>query len=285
MVRTHPPTREAHWSCSGLWLFINRRSVNVSVQIHNAKTLRIQITGYVPYQMWAEANPGVTVLLRNSMRSFCHELLVSNFKGIPTIQQHGSADDNVPAFHSRRMNQLIAQTNGESSHQYVELKGKNHWFDGVMTTPALRSFYDILGREADWGKLPQNFITIIANPADMGVRGGLLVDQLITPDQLGKIEVERSSTSMTWVVKTYNILRFHFVATIESDIVPQRLIIDESSVELPPEKEKPDRWLVRSKQGFWHVRKPVDQLFHAEAYLVRCLVIINGSQSNVTALN
>ena len=222
--------------------------------MNKVEASQTQFLGYVPYQMWVEADSRVTMILRNSLRSFRHELLIPNFKGIPIMQQHGSADDNVPAFHSRRMNQLISQTNGDSSHQYVELQGKNHWFDGVMTTAPLVKFYDILGREADWSKLPQKFTTVIANPAAMGARGGLLVDQLISPDQHAKIEVERCPTSMTWVVRTCNILRLHFVDTQKSNIVPCNLIIDQNSVELPPGKEKFDCWLVRSEEGFWQVR-------------------------------
>lgn len=207
----------------------------------------------MPYQMWAEASPEITMLLQNSTRSFRHELLVANFKGIPVMQQHGSADNNVPAFHSRRMNQLISQTNGKYNHQYVELKGKSHWFDGVMTTVPLLRFYDILGREADWAKLPQDFTIMIANPADMGARGGLLVDQLSSPDQLGRIEVKRCPLSAAWVLRTSNVLRFHFTATQKSDILPHKLVIDQSSLELPLGEKKFACWLVRSEQGFWHV--------------------------------
>ena len=169
------------------------------------------------------------------------------------MQQHGSADDNVPAFHSRRMNQLISQINGHCDHQYVELKDKNHWFEGVMTTLQLLEFYDILRREETSAKLPQDFTTMIANPADMGARGGLLVDQLSSPDQLGRIEVERGRTSATWCLRTSNILRFHFVATKESHILPHKLIIDQMSLELPSGEEKLAYWLVRSDTG-WHVR-------------------------------
>ena len=204
--------------------------------------------------MWAEADPGVTMLLQNSMRSFRHELLIPNLKGIPIMQQHNSADDNVPAFHSRRMNQLISQTNGDFLHQYVELKGKSHWFDGVMTTDPLLEFYDLLGRKENWAKLPLEFTIIIVNPAEMIARGGLLVDQLISPDQLGRIEVARCLKSATWVLKTSNILRLHFITTEKSDTLPHKLVIDQSSLELPPGKERFACWLVRSERGFWHVR-------------------------------
>ena len=212
------------------------------------------LIGYVPYQMWVEANPGVTTLVQNTRRSFRHELLIPNFKGIPIVQQHGSADDNVPAFHSRRMNQLISQMNGESPHQYVELKGKGHWYEGVMTTEPLLGLYAILGREAAWAQLPQKFTTIIANPADMGARGGLLVDQLISPDQLGKIDVERCSVSATWTLITRNVLRFHFVASANSGILPDKLVIDQKCLELPPGEEKFACWLLRSEKCSWHVR-------------------------------
>ena len=198
------------------------------------------------------------MLLQNSRRSFRHELLIPNLKGIPIMLQHGSADNNVPAFHSRRMNQLISRMSRGFPHQYVELKGKGHWFDGVMTTRPLLGFYDILGREADWAKLPQYFTIMIANPAAMGARGGLVVDQLINPDQLGKIEVERCPTSMTsttWVLRTSNILRFHFVPTKRPDILPHKLVMDQSSLlELPPGEEVFGCWLVRSDHGLWHVR-------------------------------
>lgn len=285
MVRTHPAIRESHWSCPGFRLFVDRRSVDVSIYLHKAKVSCSQTLGYVPYQMWAEADPRITTLLRNSMRSSRHELLVSNFKGIPIMQQHGSADDNVPAFHSRRMNQLTSQMNGEFLHRYVELKGKSHWFDGVMTTAPLLGFYDILEREADWPKLPQEFTIVIANPAEMGARGGLLVDQLISPDQLGKIEVERRPISKTWVLRTSNILRFHFIANQNSEAVPHQLVIDQYSLELPPGKEKFDCWLIRFKQGLWHVRIFATHSFGPAAHYLRYLTIVSGLQSNVTARN
>ena len=285
MVCDHPPTRQNHWSGSSLRLFIDRRSVDVAVQVHNTKASQFQILGYVPYQMWAEADPRVITLLRNSMRSFRHELLISNFKGIPIMQQHGGADDNVPAFHSRRMNQLISQMNTHSDHQYVELEGKGHWFDGVMTTAPLLEFYDILGRKADRPRLPEEFTIMIANPADMGARGGLIVDQLLNPDQFGRINVERHPTSKSWVLRTSNILRFHFVPTQYSDIEPHTLIVDQCPLELPIWKEKLDWWLVRFEQGLWHVRKLIAQIFDPRSHASRYLTIASGSWNNVAVRN
>lgn len=139
----------------------------------------MRLTDYVPYQMWREADSGVRHVLDSCLQSYRHELLVGTFDGIPTLIQHGAADDNVPAYHSRRMNQLIIQSNKEAPPTYVELEGKGHWFDGVMTTLQLRDFYaHILDLEALRPALPQSFSVVVSNPADMGSRGGLVVDQL-----------------------------------------------------------------------------------------------------------
>ena len=204
--------------------------------------------------MWSEADPRVTCLVQNASRSFRHELLVNNFSGIPILQQHGDVDDNVPAFHSRRMSQLISESNNDACQEYIELKDRNHWFDGVMTTQPLREFYrDILGGNSDLPQLPQSFSIVIANPADMGSRGGLVVDQLCDPDQLGKIKVAPSSTTDAWVLTTSNILRFHFSTTCGSKLPAHVIIIDKTPIRLPLGHEKRVYWLVHSEDGSWHV--------------------------------
>ena len=204
--------------------------------------------------MWSEADPRVTCLVQNALRSFRHELLINNFSGIPILQQHGGVDDNVPAFHSRRMSQLISESNNDARHDYIELKDRNHWFDGVMSTQPLRDFYrDILGGDSDLPQLPQSFSIAITNPAGMGSRGGLVVDQLSDPGQLGKIEVAASSTTDAWVLKTSNILRFHFSPTCGSKLPTHDIIVDKTPIRLPTGREKRVYWLVHSENGSWHV--------------------------------
>lgn len=204
--------------------------------------------------MWSEADPKVTCLVQNALRNFRHELLVSNFSGIPLLQQHGSVDDNVPVFHSRRMSQLISESNNDARQEYIELKDRNHWFDGVMSTQPLRKFYqDILGGYSDLPQSPQSFSIVIANPADMGSRGGLIVDQLCDPDQIGKIEIAPSSTTDAWVLTTSNILRFHFSRTCGSKLTAHDIVLDKTPITLPLDHEKRMYWLVHSKDGSWHV--------------------------------
>ena len=187
----------------------------------------LSIQKYVPYQMWHEAESRVTQVIQSSLQSFSHELMVENFMGIPVLHQHGRKDDNVPAFHSRRLHQLSAQTSDVDATCYVEQPSKGHWYDGVMTTPQLIDFYNrCLAGEAKKPILPLSFQVVVSNPADTTSRGGLQVDQLLTPDQLGRVKIEWDAASATIHCKTSNIRRFHFV---ESSVLMQsstRLFVD-----------------------------------------------------------
>ncbi|KAI9877754.1 MAG: hypothetical protein M1830_002919 [Pleopsidium flavum] len=207
------------------------------------------IQKYIPYSFWHEADPRLTSIIHASMNSYRHELLVENFAGIPVLQQHGSADDNVPAYHSRRLNQLISQYGGSS--QYVELPKLGHWFDGVMTTAPLRGFYEhYLDRGQDLPELPMIFSIVIANPGDMGSRGGIMVDQLMSPDQYGRIHVERTASSRVWILKTCNILRFHVSHLLQGGGIS--LQIDESpDLFLVDETQEDGAGFRKSRDGIW----------------------------------
>lgn len=188
-------------------------------------------------------------VLQRSLANYRHELLVENFTGIPILQQHGSADDNVPVFHSRRLGQLISQTGGSST--YLELEGKSHWFEGIMTTKPLRRFYhEMLNSETVRPQYPHQFKIVVANPADMGSRGGIVADQLMSPDQLGKFEVQTHSSVGSWSIKTSNILRFHFST---SEASPRTICIDSQEIELPAKLSFDRRWFLRSLDGSWQV--------------------------------
>lgn len=211
------------------------------------------LQAYVPYMFWSDLEPRVASLLQSSLVDYRQELLIENLSGIPLQQQHGSADDNVSVYHSRRMSQLVSQTGSYSD--YKELEGQGHWFDGVMTTASLCNFYDrLLKGVAKKPSLPRNFTIHIANPANMGSRGGILTDQLIFPDQIGKIEIDRDLTLTAWTVRTSNILRFHLVPVYSNYISPVSVIIDGSDIELTSEPGRPETWFVRSSDGPWQVR-------------------------------
>ncbi|MCJ1391470.1 hypothetical protein MMC18_004334 [Xylographa bjoerkii] len=185
------------------------------------------IQAYVPYQFWTDTEPSLNVVLQNSLVSYRHELLIDNFAGIPVLQQHGSYDNNVPVYHSRRLQQLI-DGSGWSS-KYVELLGKSHWFEGIMITEPMCKFYDDISRSrVSKPDLPDNFSIVVPSSGDMGSRGGIQVDQLVSPDQLGRINVNRNKKSGTWSLRTSNIRRFHLVRSILQAGSAQAIEIDGS---------------------------------------------------------
>lgn len=170
------------------------------------------------------------------------------------MQQHGSADDNVPVYHSRRMSQLISQASWSST--YSELQGKGHWFNKVMTTPALIKFYEqTLSKEQKKSSLPLNFTIIASNPASMGSRGGIILDQLISPDQLGRILVERDHRTISWTLKTSNILRFHISTHDLKGALPQLVTIDGYPLNLLSSSTGAGQSFLRSIDGSWQVRR------------------------------
>lgn len=209
--------------------------------------------GYVPYTFWRESDPRVTALIQNSLLDYRHELLVDNMVGIPIHRQHSDTDDNVPSYHSRRMGELISQTKEPSD--YTELKGKDHWFDGVMTTTPLCRFYNrILQGEARKPETPRDFTIVIANPATMSARGGIAVDQLVSPDQLGKIQKEQGIGTSTWTLRTSNILRFHIEPKDLDGDLPKAVMIDGCLIKLPLEWHIEKNWFVSFVDGSWKVR-------------------------------
>lgn len=141
------------------------------------------------------------------MNSYRHEALAENCKGVPIMQQHGSIDDNVPAYHSRLMSELLVEGNWSST--YVELLGKGHWFDGIMTTDALRNFYErSLNAPIETATNVSQLSIVIANPADMGPKEGIQVMQLEMPGQYGRMEVSLDPKTCSFTMRTSNILAF-----------------------------------------------------------------------------
>ena len=192
-------------------------------------------------------------VLQNSLMNYRHELFVDNFVGIPILQQHGSNDNNVPIYHSRRLRQLI-DGSGWSS-KYVELLGKGHWYEGIMTTEAMCGFYDGIsptGRSKP--TLPDNFSVVVPSSGDMGTRGGIQVDQLVSPDQLGRINVIQNKESGTLSLKTSNIRRFHLNRNKFQAKSTQAIEIDGSlPISLSHDTSSGQQSFVQSSDSTWSV--------------------------------
>ncbi|KAF2146112.1 uncharacterized protein K452DRAFT_106041 [Aplosporella prunicola CBS 121167] len=168
------------------------------------------IERYVPYEFWRPMDPRRQSILRASINSYRHELLVENCQGIPIFQQHGSADDNVPAYHSRLMNQLLLHVG--TGADYVELPGEGHYFDGIMTTEPLSKFYERYVPVGNPTSLAlRRFAIVVANPGDMSSKGGITVTQLETPGQYGRMDVSidpLDEETCIYSIGTSNILSF-----------------------------------------------------------------------------
>lgn len=164
------------------------------------------IQNYVPFKLWHSMQPAVRAILDGSISSYRHEMLLSNVKGIPVLQQHGSNDDNVPAYHSRLMYQMIHEA--DASSHYVEFPGQGHWVDGILTTAPLKGFYhEHLNHKSRMKKTSESFCLVVANPADTGSKNGFRILQLVTPGQLGKLNVGVDETHALRVTAS-NVLCF-----------------------------------------------------------------------------
>ncbi|MCJ1307237.1 hypothetical protein MMC25_000883 [Agyrium rufum] len=213
------------------------------------------IQTYISYNMWHESDPRVASILGTSLANYRHELLTENFAGIPVLQQHGGADDNVPPFNSRRLSQLIVESNGTSD--YVELPGKGHWFEGVMTSKPLQQFYsDVLETGSLVAELPEQLSFVISNSADMGSRASLQVDQLESPDQLGKVQITHvlnPNGPESLKLTTSNIKRFHVVDPSAYKLRSLPMTIDQSIETLSGEAlaNGAKWWFVKQNDGSW----------------------------------
>ena len=167
------------------------------------------IQNYVPYTFWHTSDPGKEAVVQASLLSYRHELLLENSKDIPILQQHGSKDDNVPAYNSRLLNQRIEEAGAEST--YFEMPRQPHWWDGVMTTRPLRSFFREQLNTKPKAEIPLNlrdFSIVVANAGDMGPKDGVEVLQLHVPNQLGRLDFTFDPITLGCVLHTSNIFMF-----------------------------------------------------------------------------
>ncbi|EAW14667.1 uncharacterized protein ACLA_000780 [Aspergillus clavatus NRRL 1] len=213
------------------------------------------IENYVPYDMWQSANPLLSSVLSRSRSSFKHELLLSNVVGITILQQHGALDDNVPAYHSRLMHDLLGQTPWPSF--YVELPGQKHWFDGILTTPPLLTFYKENALVPLRSKIPVNF-TLTIPPLGSITKYGICVDQLQSPDAYGELRVRRDIHEKIWYVRTVNIHRFHLTASILNLTEPVAVVFDDEDKHEVNFDRLGNWWFLKETLATWKVSNRTD---------------------------
>ena len=233
----------------GVWFIVTHQPDKVIAAAPASGYTAIQ--NYVSYNLWQDSDPRMTALVHSALADFRHELLVPNLEGIPILQQHGSADDNVPVYHSRLMSELIGRQTRPST--YVEFEGKGHWWTGVMTTDPMKAFYEESLRQPQrlQQDYPNSFTIVIPNSHDMGSRGGICVDQLMTPDALGELQVSQLEKGSSWKISSSNVRRFHF-NTAAASARSVSLTIDDQPVVLSMSNASAS-WLVKDDRGLWKV--------------------------------
>lgn len=246
----------------GTWFFSTHQPDRVLAAA--AASGYTSIENYVSFHLWQEADPWQTALVQAARANYRHELLVENLVGMPLLQQHGSVDDNVPAYHSRLMNTLLAQVGQQAN--YSELRGRGHWFDGVMTTQSMKDFYSLyLKCEISQRQTPRRFSLVVPNSHDMGSRYGIFVDQLSTPDRMGKVEVliNETESGVQWQLKTTNVQRLHLEHARGLDLAADEVVLDNMLLPFELKNDKRPASFVKRDTDVW-AREPRPNWRHLE---------------------
>lgn len=254
MVFLHSFSRQRLCSSTCLWIYIDRKYVCLAgVAFSLAQSPKLTCPDYVPYTMWHGLEPSLSSVLSRSRSTYKHELLVGNLAGIPVAQQHGADDDNVPAFHGRLMHELLGQAGWPS--EYEELPGRGHWYEGVMTTKYLTSFYRAMVDPSRVVKeFPQTFAITVPASGTLGSKAGIQVDQLQTPDVNGKFCVTRSLDGKTWHITTRNIRRFHLSPTCSRVELPDAIVLDDWNRAFDVSSaQSAQTWFIRDDKGKWEI--------------------------------
>jgi hypothetical protein len=190
------------------------------------------IENYVPYVMWSGRESLQEAVLQSSRNPYKHELYLSNLARTPTLIQHGQCDDNVPVYHGRLISSLAARAGVNVS--YVEVPGRGHWWDDVMVTDAMTQFFNEHLRCAAASTTVGSFSCIVGNSHEFGSCNGIVVEQLKSPDALGRVHVEpmSSDSGTVWHLVTENVRRLSLDFTLSSHKFrpPHSVTIDNASV-------------------------------------------------------
>ncbi|KAJ2998060.1 hypothetical protein HDV02_004885 [Globomyces sp. JEL0801] len=210
---------------------------------------------YVPYFLhlgYAYTDPIMRGIMESSISENDLDLYAANLGGIPILARSGGDDDNVPAYHTRRLFRMINEWNGKlNSIRYVEDPGKGHWYTGILNDNIATHFLnDIIhpniNPKLSLPKLPNPFTVATLNPASSGTRGGIRILQLEVPFKFATIKVHRIHNNH-WELTTSNVRRFGFVKdSRQGDITTWS--IDGTQFLTPPEEAGPS--YLKTEEGW-----------------------------------
>ncbi|KAG9062426.1 hypothetical protein KI688_005341 [Linnemannia hyalina] len=196
----------------------------------------VNIKHYVPFSGWLSnsyTDAHLRGILESSIIEFDNDVHMSNTVGIPILARTGSVDDNVPPFHSRKMVRLGQENaHNTSAIRLSEVPGQGHWFTGVLQDAVMTIFlqthlHDTIVTLADENptreevktvvrpSFPDTCVITVVNPAGMGSKCGIQVEQLRIPYRKGTMKLEivkrdHGGELPTWIIATINIRRFAF---------------------------------------------------------------------------
>ena len=96
--------------------------------------------------------------------------------------------DNVPVWHSRRLAECVNRKGGNVTYDFFrcraneridEVPDGGHWFDRIMTQGEVGDFLRKMSAANPFIR-PVTKRFVIANPREMGQRGGIKVEQLVS---------------------------------------------------------------------------------------------------------
>ncbi|KAG0272147.1 hypothetical protein BGZ95_012110 [Linnemannia exigua] len=229
----------------------------------------VNIKQYVPFTGWLSnsyTDAHLRGILESSIIEFDNDVHMSNTVGLPILARTGSMDDNVPPFHSRKMVRLGQENAHNTTAIWLsEVPGQGHWFTGVLQDAAMLSFlnthlYDNIitlppTKDEDIKAVvlppfPSSCVITVINPAGMGSKCGIQVEQLRIPFRKGTIKLEivkghDGGELPTWVLATTNIRRLSFADLPSTRFA--KLVVDGTSIAFNKDIVSESVTLVRSE--------------------------------------
>lgn len=132
-----------------------------------------------------------------------------------------------------------------------------------METPPLIHFFNTASNISGHSPVPREFTIVVPPSGLMSAKFGIFIDQLRTPDRIGKVKVTRLPENGTWQLETQNILRFSILPGSKRAQSPSALILDGSREKFDVGESISNRtWFVRIARGDWASSRDVDWQKH-----------------------
>ncbi|KAL7421865.1 hypothetical protein Q5752_003636 [Cryptotrichosporon argae] len=176
----------------GAWHLAARYPDKIAGLIVASGWLKIQ--DYVPYTELTSAHyadPALMGVLMSALTPYNNDLYASNLAHVPVLAIHGGADTNVPPRHGRAHAGLVrawAGTRGDVT--YVELEGKDHWWDDMFRDRRVAEWLDALPPKLSVDEVRKKGFTLTsANPDEAGAKAGIRIAELDVPGRLARLDV------------------------------------------------------------------------------------------------